>query len=582
MKDQSYFQLRALLLSREKQKSALFKLEELEEIWFCTRKNVKRKLKKLEEQQLLRYFPGKGRGNLSELSFVHDFQTEVETAVQEYMDKKQLEDIIHILQLPIPKAWIANVSKEVQELFGHQSPNDSKDILRTMITREITTLDPLFVSVTLESYLVKQLGDTLVVYDRESDTIKPHLAHHWLVDEQSMEWTFYIRKGVRFHHQGILTSEDVKSTFERFNIAASPQRWLTQDIVKIECPTTYTIKFYLKKPNPFFLRYISSINLVILPKDVPFDEYRWIGTGPFQLKERTDSKLILKAFEFYFLERPLLDEVEFWRVPMDPSRVTTYVVEKKNQLRTIADAKDTHLKKTDIEVGFRFLAFNFNRDTIVQSHSFRKAIFHLLDTGRMYQDLKREGFVEASSFFPWKSTTQKRDRSKVKEYLAQSDYRGETLTLFSLDFPKAMEEAEWIVEQAKLEGIMLRHVSFSINQFYSNTIDVEADLLLMGEVATLDHHLSFLGAFYNEALFFRRLLNKEQLTVIEESLEQFKFEPNSMKREYWMEKVESYLRDQQLILFQNHPIKNRVFHPMIQDIRFESFGYVDLQKLWIQ
>ncbi len=561
----------------------MFKLEELEEIWFCTRKNAKRKLKKMEEQQLLRYFPGKGRGNLSKLSFAHDFQTEVETAVQEFMDKKQLEEIIHILQLPIPKAWIANVSKEVQELFGLQSPNDSRDILRTIITREITTLDPLFVSVTLESYLVKQLGDTLVIYDRETDTIKPHLAHHWLVDEQSMEWTFYIRKGVRFHHQGILTSDDVKSTFERFNIASSPQRWLTQDIVKIECPTTYTIKFYLKKPNPFFLRYISSTNLVILPKDIPFDEYRWIGTGPFQLKERTDSKLILKAFEFYFLERPLLDEVEFWRVPMDPSRVTTYVVEeKKHELRIIEDSKDAHLKKTDIEVGFRFLAFNFNRDSVVQSHSFRKAIFHLLDTERMYQDLKREGFIEASSFFPWKSTTQKRDRSKVREYLAQSGYRGEILTLFSLDFPKALEEAEWIAEQAKLEGIILKHVPFSINQFYSNTIDVEADLLLMGEVATLDYHLSFLGAFYNEALFFRRLLKKEQLIVIEESLEQFKFEPNAMEREYWMEKVESYLRDQHLILFQNHPIKNRVFHPMIQDIRFESFGYVDLQKLWIQ
>ena len=248
MKDYSYLQMRALLYQREKENAVSFKLEELEDLWYCTKKNVKRKLKKFENQQLLSYKPGKGRGKWSCLHFNHDFQIEVEVVVKEYMDNNQFEEIIHILQLPIPKAWITNVSKDVQEIFGLQSLTESKDILRTILTRDITTLDPLYTSVTLENYLIKQFGDTLVVYDKEKDTIKPHLAHHWIVDQQSMEWTFYLRKGVRFHHQGFLTSEDMRKV-----IFTNEKLYSAQEIIEL---VTTNNNFEIVKKSINYYRYL--------------------------------------------------------------------------------------------------------------------------------------------------------------------------------------------------------------------------------------------------------------------------------------------------------------------------------------
>lgn len=576
MKDLSYLVLRAFLYPREDQQSSVkFKLQELEQIWFCTQKNVKRKLKKFQEEGKCLYQPGKGRGNPSCITFTDTFHNEVKKVVKVCIENDQLEDLIHLMQLPIPKSWFTKFSEEIQTLFGLQSPNQSKDLLRTVLTRNVTTLNPLYTSITFESYLIQQLGDTLVTYNLEEDSIQPHIAHHWIVDESHTTWTFYLRKGVRFHHQRILVSEDVKFTFERFHAGSSPLFWLVGDIDKIACPSPFVVQFHLRKSNPFFLRYVSTANLAILPRDLPFDEYQWIGTGPFQLKERTDMKIDLKAFDHYFLERPLLDEIEFWRVPIETVKSVTYQVGSEESNHSI-------LYKQDVEIGFRFLAFNFNKSSIVHHPSFRNALFHLLDMKKMWSDLGREDLVEASSFSPQNSKPQPKDSNSIAPLLKDSGYDREILTLYTLNNPRAVEEANWFVKEAEKRGIRLRLVQFNIENFYLNTPETEADMMFMGEVSSNDLHLSFLSAFYNESLLFRRFLSQENLVYIEESLEKFKRESDRRKREHWIKKVESYLRDGNLILFQHHPIKNRIFHSMIRDIRFESYGYVDFRKLWIQ
>ncbi|WP_074600450.1 SgrR family transcriptional regulator [Sediminibacillus halophilus] len=219
IKDLSYYTLRAHLYGKEQNKQVTFKFEELETLWFCTRKNVKRKLKKFQEEDKLTYTPGLGRGNPSRLTFRDSFQKEIEQFVQESMRQDKLDDLVHLLQLPIPKAWVATISPQLQKMFGMQESKQEKDVLRTIISRDLSTLDPVYSSITVENHMIQQLGDTLVTYSRKRDEIRPRLAHHWQVDENNTTWTFYLRKGVRFHHQGAFTSLDVKHTLNRFNPA---------------------------------------------------------------------------------------------------------------------------------------------------------------------------------------------------------------------------------------------------------------------------------------------------------------------------------------------------------------------------
>ncbi|NDI34473.1 ABC transporter substrate-binding protein [Chengkuizengella sediminis] len=575
MKDLSYFQLRTYLYPKEMQESVEFKLQELETLWHCKNKNVKQKIKKYEEEGKLIYYPGRGRGNSSRLKFINSLNQDVQNAVLQYINNGQLEDVFQLLELQIPKSSFEIVFKEIQKLFGLHSIHQADDVLRTIVIKTINTLDPINAIFDFETYLIKQIGSTLVTYDQNTDSIQPHLAHHWKVDTEKKTWTFYLRKGVHFHNQKTLTSDDVLFTLERIQEITPYSSWLIEDIEKVECLSPYTIRISLNQSNPYFIRYLTTTHLSILSRDEGFDENNWIGTGPFQIKERTNSKIVLKTFDQYFLERPILDEIEFYLVPNETKH--TMNIQLKNKKGEISP-----LRKDKLTVGYEYLAFNFQKPSIIHHPSFRAAFFHLFDIKKMWSDLGRNNLVEASSYFPWNSNPQIRDIDLVNPLLEDSGYQGEPLTLYSKNTLDDRERANWLVNEAAAAGIKLLNISVFIEEvLYTSKLDQKPDLILSGEVASLDYHTSFLDSFYNKANIIHRFLGKQHLDYIKKYLEKMRFERYYEKREYWIHKIENYIRKNHLLLFQEHPIRSIMLHPMIQDIQYGGFGFDDFQKSWI-
>ncbi|RDI47985.1 ABC transporter substrate-binding protein [Falsibacillus pallidus] len=568
-----YFAMRAHFLEREFNGECAFKLKELEELWFCSLKNVKRILQQFEETGKISYIPGAGRGNPSRIRFSETFQKEVEAFMKDCMENGKLDQAALLLRLPIPKSWIAKVSSDIREMFGYQQGTEAKDVLHAFISRDFTTLDPLKASISFESHLIEYLGDTLVKYDARNDRILPHIAHHFESDASGTKWTFYLRKGIVFHHQEPLMSKDVAYTIERIRNSVDPSyQWLVKDIETVECDGPFKITILLKKQNPFFLRYMASPNLCILPSGIPFNEWEWIGTGPFCLKERSENKLVFEAFDRYFLERPLLDELHFYKVSQDAASIVDFTVQNP--------PAEEALSKHEIETGFRFLMCNLRKETIVQHPSFRKALFHLMDMPAMAKDLEWEQWVEASSFINRRSFPMKKDSAVIPLLLSEAGYRGETVHLYHMDYQSAFQVADWYRLQGEKHGIQFVLHPFTFHDFYGREIDRNADLIFMGEVFSLDHHLSFLGAFYNDTLFFRRLFPLDSLEWIDAKLELFK-QGDSAARETIMYEIEGHIREHNLLIFQHHPIKTRTFHPMIKDVKFHSFGHFDFSKLWI-
>ncbi|MBN9653316.1 SgrR family transcriptional regulator [Halobacillus sp. GSS1] len=585
MLDERYFSLRAHLYEREEDQTISFKLQELETIWYCSQKNAKRILKEMEAHGKLTYIPGKGRGKPSTLLFPQTFQKEVEDFVTACVERDELDEAAHLLRLPIPKSWIAKASYDIRKMFSYREQSSPKDVLHAFMARSLTTLDPLEVSITFEAHMIEQLGDPLLKYDAERDEVLPHIAHHVEVDESSRTWTFHLRKGVRFHNDEELTSEDVRFTLSRTRNKETSTSWLTDGIRGIDCPSRYKVIIHLEKPNPFFPRYMAASNLCILPSATPFNEYEWIGTGPFYLKERTENKLVLSAFDGYFKERPLLDEVQFFKVSQEAASIINF---------TVADGEEANpAQKHEVETGFRFLTFNFHKNNIVQDPHFREVIYHLLDIERMANDFdwrsfidpaERPGenqYVEASSYAPSRSIHLEKKSAMIPELLKKSGYAGEPLKLYHLEFPSAVKEAEWLEERGAAYGIHFERHPFNFSNFYTEEMDNDVDLIFMGEVSSLDPHLSFLGAFYNKNLFFQRFFPDWGLQWIHDKLEVFKRQDTSDERERVMAEIETYIRQQQLLIFQYHPVKVRTFHPMIQDVRFQSFGHFDFSKIWI-
>jgi peptide/nickel transport system substrate-binding protein len=160
--------------------------------------------------------------------------------------------------------------------------------------------------------------------------ILPDLAESWEAKEGGTLWVFHLRPGIRWHDGTLLTSEDVKFSYERVLKVpeglqlgrAAPLRLYIQSV---EAPDPLTVVIRTKFPAASFLANIASVYASIYPKEATqrlspptmerFDSV--IGSGPFKFKEFTrGSRYRLERNPDYFVEgRPYLDEVWYLVMP---------------------------------------------------------------------------------------------------------------------------------------------------------------------------------------------------------------------------------------------------------------------------
>jgi len=120
------------------------------------------------------------------------------------------------------------------------------------------------------------------------------LAESWTISADKRTYTFKIRKGVKFHDGGILTSADVKASYDKIVFppagVVSSRQAAYRSVDKIEVPNADTIVFRLKWPEASFLANVSSpwnwiYRAEILAKDIHWYEKNVSGTGPFKFVE---------------------------------------------------------------------------------------------------------------------------------------------------------------------------------------------------------------------------------------------------------------------------------------------------------
>ncbi|MBC2330059.1 SgrR family transcriptional regulator [Listeria swaminathanii] len=577
--DKDYFTMRAYLYSIAADLDVPFKLSDLADIWFCTTKNAKRKLQQYQTKEMLTYLPGLGRGNVSRIIFPKPLEDEVLEVLEQSLAEDAFSDILFLLQLAIPKSWFTGISTEIQQMFGLQVTENQQEILRSIVRRKLTTLDPLKTSVSMEAFLITQISDSLVKYDETKKQIMPHIAHHWTVSDDFTEWTFYLRKGILFHHGRMLDSEDVKFSLLRSMQTKSVSAWQLQDIKTIQCLNKFTLSIRLKKADPFFIRYLSTANMAILPRDVIFDEYKWISTGPFRVVERNDERFVLEAFDGYFLERPILDRVEFWTAQTGTTLKTIPM-----QFTSVDYEENTaYVERRKPGVGVNFLCFNTHRNGVPQHPAFREAIYHLIDC----QKASEQGFENygtvASNYYPEKSIPPKKHPEKIATLLKEANYQGEKVSFGTTHHPSAINEAKWIRDQALQFGIHLEQRIITHHEAsYSKVPEEETDFMMMGEIPASDDEIAYLDFLNNPYLLPQQLFNQSIITELTKKLDAFKAEKDASKRDALQTEIDRWLTDNHYLIYLHHPEKSQSLHSMMKGIAENPYGYFDLSKVWIE
>ena len=131
-------------------------------------------------------------------------------------------------------------------------------------------------------------------FDRTGTRPAPDLAESWTISPDALIYTFKLRQGVRFHDGSLLTSRDVKATYDKIVFppagVVSMRKGSYQVIEAIEAPDPSTVRFRLKWPESSFLISVSSPYNWIYKADILAKDMRWyetnvMGTGPFKFVE---------------------------------------------------------------------------------------------------------------------------------------------------------------------------------------------------------------------------------------------------------------------------------------------------------
>jgi peptide/nickel transport system substrate-binding protein len=158
------------------------------------------------------------------------------------------------------------------------------------------------------------------------------LAESWTISGDQKTYTFKIRKAVKFHDGSVLTSKDIKASYDKIVFPSSgvisSRKALYSAIEKIEAPDDHTVVFRLKHPSASFLGSLASpwnyiYKAEILAKDPRWYEKNIMGTGPFKFVEHVaGSHWVGKRNEDYFVKgRPYLDGYKATFIPDTGARV---------------------------------------------------------------------------------------------------------------------------------------------------------------------------------------------------------------------------------------------------------------------
>jgi peptide/nickel transport system substrate-binding protein len=144
------------------------------------------------------------------------------------------------------------------------------------------------------------------------------LAQSWTISKDGLTYTIKLRKGVKFHDGSVLSSEDVKASYDRIRNpqpgVKSLRRGAYADIDTIDTPDPNTVVFHLKKKNVSMLSNFASpfdciYSAAKLKEDPRWPERHVMGTGPFEFVEHVaGSHIAGKRFPGYFEKgKPYLD-----------------------------------------------------------------------------------------------------------------------------------------------------------------------------------------------------------------------------------------------------------------------------------
>jgi peptide/nickel transport system substrate-binding protein len=360
--------------------------------------------------------------------------------------------------------------------------------------------------------------ECLVKVDKNGKLV-PWLADRWYTTD-SKNYTFFLKKGVRFHNGREMKAADVKFVLER---AANPEtkhpfQKRYEIIREIIVKDDYTVSIALKEVNANFLLEMARQGSVIYPREaVDTLKSAPMGTGPFTVADwvRGDRIVLAKNKDYHVKGLPHLDKVTFRFIP-DPNSALAALKSGDIDVSAFGLGPENvvDLKK---DPRFQVILGDTTNDVILAMNNSRKpysdkrvrlAVTHAINKeevlkGAMFGlgrilgsnvDPLNPYFVDMSKAEPY-------DPAKAKKLLAEAGYPNgfDAVLRVSPQYYYTVRTGEVLASQLAKVGIKVKIEQIEWGQWLSQVYkDANYDLTIIGHAEPWD-----IGNYANPGYYFR-------------------------------------------------------------------------------
>lgn len=356
---------------------------------------------------------------------------------------------------------------------------------------DIATLDPHRATSTTDKGVVGWIFNGLVRFppgSAEPKEIEPDLAERWESTPDRKTWTFFLRKGVKFHgNRGELTAADVVYSLTRS--ADAKRSSFASDLTGIEAITPVddsTVRITLKYPDPNFLGRVANYHGGNIVSRKAAEELgdkfgaSPVGTGPFAFAENVTQQYVkLVAHEGYFRGRPKIDAIMYRLIPSDSARELAFssgeidIMNAKREQRWVESARRRGNMIVDIfrPGEFRWLHINRNIPPL-NDIKVRRAIAHAINIDDLVRFVGKDVGPKGCSVVP-------------PGYLGEDCGAGRFAYAFDPAKAKAL-----LAEAGHPDGITLKMTASNISSQLPITEIIQSQLAKAGiklEMNVVDH-----------------------------------------------------------------------------------------------
>jgi ABC-type transport system substrate-binding protein len=469
---------------------------------------------------------------------------------------KKTAMICHILLFNIPRHLVFVIGCGLLTMGCYSKVKSGKKIFAYNETTGIASLDPAFAKNQSTMWPAHQLFNTLVQVD-DSMHIVPSLAKRWMIAEDRLSLTFYLRDDVFFHDDDAfpqgkgrkLTAKDVAYSLNRIiaKQTASTGSWIFNGKVDTQHPFVAiddtTFRLNLLRPFHPILGILSMQYCSIVAKEA-VEKYgsdfrrHPVGTGPFQFVAWEEGQaLIFKRNPHYFEKDsagnnlPYLDGI---KISFYDSKATEFLLFRQKQISFLNDIdasfKDEILTKTGtlrkgweesislrvnpyLNTEYLGILVDSSKDLVKNSPlrlaRIRQAMNYGFDRRKMILYLRNSlGTAAESGFVPmglpsFDSSAVKGynyDPAKSRQLLAEAGFPdGKGLPAIKLlTIPIYAEMANYIARQLEEIGMNVRVETVQKSLLFDMTSNSTAAFFRAGWIADYPDAENYLSVFYSK------------------------------------------------------------------------------------